>query len=96
MTKTVHERKLDVLQVVNNIYAQHGEGLNLEIKISYLIIQVRLIDFNKGVNVKSESFKVDLQESMVRRCATDRMQKSLLRLGKKFLPVNAWDHKKEC
>ena len=95
-TINIHQGKLDILDVVNELYKQHGEGLDLEIKISYLIVTVRVIDFNKGVDVKSNSFKIDLQEGSLRRCAMDRMQKTLLKCGKKFLPVNVWDHKKEC
>lgn len=94
--ENLHLNKCAILRGLTDTFEVYGNGYDMEIKVSFLVINVRVIHFDKGVLYGASNFWVEMQEGdqgTVYACAVDRLQKHLKKIGAEFEPVYPWHHK---
>lgn len=88
-TPDYHRIRNETMLAVQSVYARHGEGINIEIKIHEMTFSVRLYKWegrrSRVVGVSNErKFNVDLQSSDHVRIAKVETENALKELGVEF------------
>ena len=89
-----HQKKHDIVDTVMKLFLQHGNGLDLQIKINFLNINFSLINSYDGKCHARKDFYIDLQSGDIDTCkriAAGQMQGALKHCGIEFESFDAWD-----
>lgn len=59
-------KKSAIINAVNEVYAEHGNGYDISIKVSFLVVVVYVTELDNGKFIGGEKFEVQLQSGDVR------------------------------
>lgn len=82
------DNKIAVINTINNIYARHGNGCDIIMNISQLIVSAHI--FNTSNPATNSMFRVEMQEGnqdVMRDITELRMIKSLRKCGAEFVTM---------
>lgn len=88
---TYQNHKTEILRAITDVYSRHGKGIDLIIKVSYLVVSVTLTDFHLGKVIGQEKFYVEVQMGSAQDCyafTLSNMEKALHKLGVEFLSID--------
>lgn len=98
ISEELFDNKMMVLSTINNLYARHGNGIDMQVEAFSLIVCVRLIVSDKySKPVVSVKFDISMQSggtSACRQVTEDKMYKALRKCGVEF--VSMGEQKGKC
>ena len=93
MSEEYHQSKIAVLRAVTDVYARHGfhgDNLDIDIDLSFLIVDVHICKREGDNPIDSRQFWVDLQSGSPDTCydlARRKMEQAMQELGFEFTTI---------
>ena len=87
-----HDKKYQIVQLINSIWYRHGNGLDMRISVYHMVVNVHVVKLDgRGINRAESRFSVDLQAGgldTVLDLAKRQMETALKDCGAEFMTIS--------